>query len=240
MKNSPSSACALPKVSKPTTKSTSSSTQTTYPRPILLDLTPLVLLVKQNSNPRTVEEYRSLFWKLLDGCAKIDKKPWPKDIPITIEDVKWCFCFTGEPFFTVIQTPAHQQRRMQCARGVMIMFQPKWIFDILFSSDSKRASALSKVRALLAKHGFNNRSVKANLLDKGKNRSFFPMNHHHQYFSSGSTTNTTTYNDESMDDSSKELNKKGGGRFSGVGAKLKAITTHAGHTASTVDVQATE
>ncbi|KXN92520.1 hypothetical protein AN958_05375 [Leucoagaricus sp. SymC.cos] len=66
------------------------------------------------------------------------------------------------------------------------------------------------------------------------------MNHHHRYFSSGSTVNMTTYNDESMDDHSRELNKKGGGRFSGVGAKLKAITTHAGRNASTVDVQATE
>ncbi|KXN83838.1 Serine/threonine-protein kinase HT1 [Leucoagaricus sp. SymC.cos] len=56
----------------------------------------------------------------------------------------------------------------------------------------------------------------------------------------GSTANTTTYNDESMDDSSRELNKKGGGRFSGVGAKLRAVTTRAGRNASAVDVHATE
>ncbi|KAJ3552773.1 hypothetical protein NP233_g12797 [Leucocoprinus birnbaumii] len=114
--------------------------------------TSLVLLAKQNPNPRTVDEYQNLFWKLLDGCAKIDKKPWPADIPTTIDDAKWCFCFGGEPFFTVIQTPAHQQRRTRYAKGVTIVFQPKWIFDILFSSDAKRASALSKVRALLAKY----------------------------------------------------------------------------------------
>ncbi|KAF5354702.1 hypothetical protein D9756_005317 [Leucocoprinus leucothites] len=114
--------------------------------------TSLVLLAKQNPNPRTVDEYQTLFWKLLDGCAKIDKKPWPTDIPKTIDDAKWCFCFAGEPFFTVIQSPAHQQRRTRYAKGVTIVFQPKWIFDILFSSDAKRASALSKVRALLAKY----------------------------------------------------------------------------------------
>ncbi|KAF5343967.1 hypothetical protein D9756_011437 [Leucocoprinus leucothites] len=114
--------------------------------------TSLVLLAKQNPNPRTVDEYQTLFWKLLDGCAKVDKKPWPVDIPQTIDDAKWCFCFAGEPFFTVIQTPAHQQRRTRYAKGVTIVFQPKWIFDILFSSDAKRASALSKVRALLAKY----------------------------------------------------------------------------------------
>ncbi|KAF8888700.1 YqcI/YcgG family-domain-containing protein [Gymnopilus junonius] len=114
--------------------------------------TSLVLLAKQNPNPRTVEEYQSLFWKLLDGCAKIDRKPWPADIPRTIDDAKWCFCFGGEPFFTVIQTPAHIQRRTRYAKGVTIVFQPKWIFNILFSTDAKRTAALAKVRSLLAKY----------------------------------------------------------------------------------------
>lgn len=114
--------------------------------------TSLVLLAKQNENPSTVEEYNSQFWKLLDGLAKIDKKPWPANIPKTIDHERWCFCFAGEPFFTVIQTPAHQQRRTRHAKGLTIVFQPKWIFDILFSSDAKRVAALSKVRALLAKY----------------------------------------------------------------------------------------
>ncbi|KXN91515.1 hypothetical protein AN958_00221 [Leucoagaricus sp. SymC.cos] len=35
----------------------------------------LVLLAKQNPNSYTVEEYQTLFWKLLDGVARIDKKP---------------------------------------------------------------------------------------------------------------------------------------------------------------------
>ncbi|KDR70182.1 hypothetical protein GALMADRAFT_230171 [Galerina marginata CBS 339.88] len=114
--------------------------------------TSLVLLAKHNPNPRTVEEYQNLSWKLLDGCAKLDKKPWPADIPTIIDDPKWCFCFAGEPFFTVIQTPAHQQRRTRYAKGVTIVFQPKWIFNILFSSDAKRTASLAKVRALVAKY----------------------------------------------------------------------------------------
>ncbi|KXN82178.1 hypothetical protein AN958_02987 [Leucoagaricus sp. SymC.cos] len=89
---------------------------------------------------------------LADGLADyINKKLWPKDFPITINDAKWCFCFAGEPFSTVIQTLAHQQRT-RYAKGVTIVFQPKWTFDILFSSDAKCASALPKVRVLLAKY----------------------------------------------------------------------------------------
>jgi len=114
--------------------------------------TSLVLLSKHVTNPRSVEEYNQLFWKLLDGTAKLDKKPWPAHIPRTIDTAKWCFCFAGEPFFTVIQTPGHQTRRTRYAPGVTIVFQPKWIFDILFSSDAKRTSALRTVRTLLAKY----------------------------------------------------------------------------------------
>lgn len=52
----------------------------------------------------------------------------------------------------MIQTPAHQVRRSRYAPGLTIVFRPKWIFDILFSTDAKRAGALAKVRALLAKY----------------------------------------------------------------------------------------
>ncbi|KAG1876469.1 YqcI/YcgG family-domain-containing protein [Suillus subalutaceus] len=115
--------------------------------------TSLVLLAKQNdNNSRTVEEYNTLFWKLLNGLAKLDEKPWPSTIPRDIDTDRWCFCFGGEQFFTVIQTPAHQVRRTRYAPGLTMVFQPKWIFDILFSTDAKRAGALAKVRALLAKY----------------------------------------------------------------------------------------
>ncbi|KAG1781251.1 YqcI/YcgG family-domain-containing protein [Suillus placidus] len=115
--------------------------------------TSLVLLAKQNdNNSRTVEEYNTLFWELLNGLAKLDEKAWPSSIPRDIDTDRWCFCFGGEQFFTVIQTPAHQVRRTRYAPGLTMVFQPKWIFDILFSTDAKRAGALAKVRALLAKY----------------------------------------------------------------------------------------
>ncbi|KAH7890337.1 YqcI/YcgG family-domain-containing protein [Phlebopus sp. FC_14] len=114
--------------------------------------TSLVLLAKQMKEHKTVEEYNMLFWEMLNGLAKLDSKAWPASVPRDIDTDKWCFCFGGEPFFTVIQTPAHQVRRSRYAPGLTIVFQPKWIFDILFSTEAKRAGALSKVRALLAKY----------------------------------------------------------------------------------------
>jgi FPC/CPF motif-containing protein YcgG len=115
--------------------------------------TSLVLLAKQNDkNSRTVEEYNTMFWELLNGLAKLDNKPWPSNVPRDIDTDRWCFCFGGEQFFTVIQTPAHQVRRTRYAPGLTMVFQPKWIFDILFSTDAKRVGALAKVRTLLTKY----------------------------------------------------------------------------------------
>ncbi|KAG2038618.1 YqcI/YcgG family-domain-containing protein [Suillus americanus] len=113
----------------------------------------LVLLAKKNdNNSRTVQEYNTLFWELLNGLAKLDEKAWPSTVPRDIDTEKWCFCFGGEQYFTAIQTPAHEVRRTRYAPGLTIAFQPKWVFDILFSTDAKRAGALAKVRALLAKY----------------------------------------------------------------------------------------
>jgi FPC/CPF motif-containing protein YcgG len=89
--------------------------------------TSLVFLARENSKPREMEEYLDGFWKLLNNLATLDRTAWPNDIPKDIDTDKWCLCYGGEPFFTVIQTPAHQKRASRYAPGVTIVFQPKWI-----------------------------------------------------------------------------------------------------------------
>jgi hypothetical protein len=51
--------------------------------------------------------------------------------------------------FTVVQTSALHTHRTRFSTPV---FQPKWIFDILFSSDTERGAALAKVRVLLVNY----------------------------------------------------------------------------------------
>jgi uncharacterized protein len=65
--------------------------------------TSLVFLAKHNSKPRTMEEYLDGFWRLLNNLAELDRKAWPDAIPKDIDNDKWCLCYGGEPFFTVIQ-----------------------------------------------------------------------------------------------------------------------------------------
>lgn len=87
--------------------------------------TSLVLLAKHNDSPQSMDEYNDVFWKLLDGLARMDEKPWPADIPKDIDTDRWCFCYGGEQFFSVIQTPAHINRLSRYSKGVTIVFQPK-------------------------------------------------------------------------------------------------------------------
>ncbi|PSR79476.1 hypothetical protein PHLCEN_2v7001 [Hermanssonia centrifuga] len=114
--------------------------------------TSLVVLTKHTNDTRTVEEYNVLFWKLLDGLARLDEVAWPANVPKDIDTERWCFSFNGESVFAAVQTPAHQQRLSRYADSLTVAFQPKWVFDILFSTDAKRESAKTKVRRLLSKY----------------------------------------------------------------------------------------
>ncbi|CAF9928240.1 hypothetical protein IMSHALPRED_007416 [Imshaugia aleurites] len=69
--------------------------------------------------------------------------------PKKIDCEKWCFCFKGIPTFTVVQTPAHQQRQSRYAPNLRVIIRPKWVFDVLFSTPEKRHGAMSTVRELL-------------------------------------------------------------------------------------------
>ena len=111
--------------------------------------TSLVVLCRPSTTPRSVQAYHDTFWACLKALHALDPKTWPTTYPEEIDSDEWCFCFNGEPTFTVIQTPAHKQRQTRYAPSLRVVIQPKWIFDVLFSSDKKRAHALQTVRALV-------------------------------------------------------------------------------------------
>lgn len=78
-----------------------------------------------------VEDYRELFWKLLNNVTAFDQKEWPEDIPTEPSDPKWEFCFDGEPYFVFCATPAHEDRRSRNFPCLLLAFQPRWVFNDL-------------------------------------------------------------------------------------------------------------
>lgn len=101
---------------------------------------------------RSVDDYHMLFWRFLKDLRKLDPKPWPEDIPKATSAERWCFNFDGVPSFTGVLTPAHQQRLSRHSSTLCLVYQPRYIFDILFSSEKSRLAATTTVRGLVDKY----------------------------------------------------------------------------------------
>jgi FPC/CPF motif-containing protein YcgG len=64
----------------------------------------------------------------------------------------WTFCFDGATWFTLALTPGHVKRQSRHSPNLVYVFQPKWIFEILFSTPRKREATVEKVRKLLVEY----------------------------------------------------------------------------------------
>jgi len=77
---------------------------------------------------RTLETYHDRFWSALRRLHAADEKPWPDDVPRSMRDPGWTFCFDGEPVFPLCLTPAHVRKQTRHAGYFTISFQPRWTF----------------------------------------------------------------------------------------------------------------
>nr|WP_221301804.1 YqcI/YcgG family protein [Texcoconibacillus texcoconensis] len=76
-----------------------------------------------------VEDYRELFWTVINNVTSFDPKEWPEDIPSDPSDHKWEFCFNGEAYFVFCATPAHEVRKSRQFPCLLLAFQPRWVFN---------------------------------------------------------------------------------------------------------------
>jgi FPC/CPF motif-containing protein YcgG len=112
--------------------------------------TSLAVLFPTSSSPLSVQEYYQKYWDCLRGLRARDPQSWPDHIPTEIDTPMWRLCFNGQPIFSAALTPAHTKRRSRYAPCFCIVFQPNFVFDILFSTQLKKQSAISRVRGLLS------------------------------------------------------------------------------------------
>ena len=98
-----------------------------------------------------IESYRQRFWALLDDLERQDDTPRPAEVADEIDMPSWEFCYRGEPIFVVCNTPAHVLRQSRRSSGVMITFQPRWVFEGITDSEAPSAKrSLRMVRDRLA------------------------------------------------------------------------------------------
>jgi Uncharacterized conserved protein len=102
----------------------------------------------------TIEAYHRRFWTLLREMARLDRQPWPEEIPAETGASLWEFCFAGEPVFVVCTTPAHINRQSRRSSAFMLTFQPRWVFDRILGTDRAAARSFAVVRARLERYDF--------------------------------------------------------------------------------------
>ncbi|KAI4211150.1 MAG: hypothetical protein LQ351_006050 [Letrouitia transgressa] len=116
--------------------------------------TSLVVLTPNSKKKRMIEEYHSLFWGFCKPLRQIDPKPWPSHISEDTESNRWYMCFDGKPAFIAVLTPAHEKRRTRYLPNFCFVWQPRWVFKLLLTSDEKRAATLKNVRGLIDKYDY--------------------------------------------------------------------------------------
>jgi FPC/CPF motif-containing protein YcgG len=96
-----------------------------------------------------LETYRRRFWTLLSRLSEVDKSKWPEGIPQELDHPAWEFCFAGEPIFVACNTPAHVLRQSRRSSALMLLFQPRWVFDRILTTPEKAQAVFETVRRRL-------------------------------------------------------------------------------------------
>ncbi|MEK3889797.1 YqcI/YcgG family protein [Bacillus sp. FSL K6-3431] len=110
------------------------------------------LFVEPEMEEKSLEYYRSYFWKVLQYLHDVDKKPWPEDYPEDPDHHLWNFSFAEEPFFVFGNTPAYKQRKTRDLGNSLILgFQPRRIFDGLEGTSKGGIMSREMVRSRVEK-----------------------------------------------------------------------------------------
>lgn len=132
-------------------------------------LTSLVIFEKP-SVVQSLDFYHDKFWHILQQLSIEDKKPWPENVSVQIDDASWEFCFSGEPIFVVCNTPAHVARQSRRLSSMTLTFQPRWVFNGILSNPKLAKNATSSVRDRLKPYDFVPPSEALGLYGDSENR----------------------------------------------------------------------
>jgi FPC/CPF motif-containing protein YcgG len=102
-----------------------------------------------------INEYETIFWKLLNKLNMFDVGSWPSDIPRQTDHKDWEFSFAGEPIFVVCNTPSHKARKSRYASNFMITFQLRWVFEGVVGKDAPNSEKIKmEIRRRLSAFDF--------------------------------------------------------------------------------------
>ncbi|UQX01223.1 YqcI/YcgG family protein [Streptomyces sp. RerS4] len=93
---------------------------------------PLVVAFSADAvTARTVAEYHSFGWRVLQALHHADPEPWPADVGHDPDSETWSMCFNGMPLFVNMSSPAHRNRRSRnLGDHFVLVINPRERFDV--------------------------------------------------------------------------------------------------------------
>jgi uncharacterized protein len=119
--------------------------------PVAASLLPLAVFLTPPAHLRTIGDYFTYGWSLLQWLHTRDPLPWPARVPRDPDDAAWSFCFAGIPLFVNFKTPAHhtrRSRRVWCA--YVLLIQTRDGFDAVAGNTSRGRRVRDLIRRKLA------------------------------------------------------------------------------------------
>lgn len=114
----------------------------------------LVVITPDTAKTLTVDEYESMFWKFLKNLRQLDVGPRPEDTTDDTAHKDWSFCFDGVPGFMAILTPAHKNRNSRYTKTLTLVYQPRWLFELVMDTPGKRLATTTKIRGLVDRYDY--------------------------------------------------------------------------------------
>ncbi|WP_050615615.1 YqcI/YcgG family protein [Bacillus testis] len=107
----------------------------------------LFVFVEPEKEEKSIDYYRSYFWRILQYLHDQDEQEWPEDYPTDPDHHLWAFSYGGEPYFVFGNTPAYKQRKTRdLGKSLILGFQPRRIFEKLEGTSPGGIMSREKVR----------------------------------------------------------------------------------------------
>jgi FPC/CPF motif-containing protein YcgG len=111
-----------------------------------------IIFVHSNGQ-ENLDDYRTTFWKILQGLHDVDVIPWPRHIPTNPENPHWEYCLGGAPWFITGHSPMHHQRKSRYSEdGLMMVMQPTANLHGIVGEGVVPEQIRQEIRGLLKKY----------------------------------------------------------------------------------------
>lgn len=108
--------------------------------------TSLIAMVHPRIAHETVDEYHAWFWDFMQQIHDRDRDPWPSGVALETDHPLWEFSFGGEAMFVLASGPAYDLRASRRTSGILLSFQPRYMFDRLIAEPRKLKNARDLIR----------------------------------------------------------------------------------------------